>query len=400
MRAALAAALAAGLLLVASGCGSSNAATSSISSDAASLVPASALAYVSADANLNADAWKGIEKLTGPLKFDSAAVGDQLNIAVLGVEQGNPEAIAIVKPKDEAKLQALASKFDKGSEHYTIQKIDGWSVVADSADAFQEVREAAASTSLADKQEFKQALSQLDGNAVAFAYADGALAKQLPANVQPLVGSPRWFTAQLRGDKNELRLDAHAVGWAAVAYKPTLLRDVPSGSILVVSFRNASQLPFAFLKPYVKGINGEGVFYIVPGAILPVVTLEVRPSNPAAAMATFHKVAKQIGNNLPVNVQRHGGKVVLTTAQAGLGTGGKSILDDKAFKDALAAADVPNEVSWLAYADVQRLAPLAEAFSSLFQKNGSKAQLKLPQDLNTLTAYGASGRLGARVTLR
>jgi hypothetical protein len=61
---------------------------------------------------------------------------------------------------------------------------------------------------------------------------------------------------------------------------------------------------------------------------------------------------------------------------------------------------VPDEVSWLAYADVQRLAPLAEAFSSLFQKNGSKAQLKLPQDLNTLTAYGASGRLGARVTLR
>jgi hypothetical protein len=400
MRAALAAALAAGLLLVASGCGSGNAATTSISSDAASLVPASALAYVSADANLNADAWKGIQKLTGPLKFDSAAVGDQLNIAVLDVENGKPEAIAIVKPKDEAKLQALASKFDQGNEHYTIQKIAGWSVVADSSDAFQAVRNAAAGTSLADTQEFKQALSQLDGDAVAFAFANGALAKQLPANVRPLVGSPQWFTAQLRGDKDELKLDAHAVGWSTVAYKPTLLRDVPAGSILVVSFRNASQLPFAFLKPYVKGINGEGVLYIVPGAILPVVTLEVRPADPAAAMSTLRKIAKQIGNNLPVNVQRHGGKVILTTAQAGFGTGGKSILDDKAFKDALAAANVPDEVSWLAYADIRRLAPLAEAFSSLLQKNGSRSQLKLPEDLNTLTAYGASGRLGARVTLR
>jgi len=53
MRAALAA-LALGLVLVAAGCGSSTAATSTSSgTDAASLVPATALAYVSADANLD-----------------------------------------------------------------------------------------------------------------------------------------------------------------------------------------------------------------------------------------------------------------------------------------------------------------------------------------------------------
>jgi hypothetical protein len=401
MRAALVVALAAGLLLVATGCGSSNAATSSISSDAASLVPPSALAYVSADSSLNSDAWSAIKKLTGPLKFDTAAVGDQLNLAVVGIDNGKPETIAIVKPKDEAKLRTLAAKYDQGNEHYTVQHVGDWSVVADSAEAFQAVRNANAGTSLADTEEFKQALTQLDGNAVAFAYANGVLAKQLPANVRPLVGSPKWFTAQLTGDKNELKLDVHATGWSPVAYKPTLLRDVPSGAILAVSFKDAAQLPFAFLKQYLRGVTGEGVLYIVPGAILPVMTLEVQPRNPAAAASTFRKIAKQVGKNVPLNVERRGNKVLLTTAQPGLGTGGKSILDDKPFKDALAAADAPDEVTWLAYADIQRLAPLAEAFAPLLlNKNGRQTKIEIPKSLDTLVAYGSSGGLAARVTLR
>jgi hypothetical protein len=397
MRAAVAAALAAGLLLVASGCGSSSAASSSVSADAAALVPPSALAYVSADSSLNSEGWTAIKKLTGPIDFDKAAVGDQLNVAVLAVEHGKPEAIAIVKPEDKAKLQALAAEFDQGDEHYTVQQVDGWSVVADSSEAFQAVRKASSGPSLADTEEFKKAQSQLNGGALAFAYAKGELVKQLPAGIRPLLGSPEWLTAQVLGDKKELTLDVHETGWSAVASKPTLLSDVPSGAILVVTFQDPAQVPY--LQQYLEGISGEGVLYIVPGAILPVITLEVRPDDPAAAMATFRKVAKQIGSNLPLNVERRGDKVLLTTAEPGI-TAAKSVLDDKAFKDALAAADAPKEVSWLAYADINRLAPLVEAFGPLLQQNGSKSQIKLPKDLDTLTAFGSSGRLVAHVTLR
>jgi hypothetical protein len=297
-------------------------------------------------------------------------------------------------------LRTLARKFDQGDEHYTVQHVGAWSVVADSSEAFEAVRDASTGTSLADTEEFKQAVTRVDSDAVAFAYANGALAKQLPANIRPLVGPAKWFTAQLRGHKNELKLDVHAVGSSSVEYKPELLRDVPSGAILAVSFKNASELPFAFLKPYLKGIDGEGVLYIVPGAILPVIALEVRPTDPAAAIAAFRRIAAQVGRNVPLNVERRGNKVLLTTAQRGLGTGGKSIVDDKSFKDALAAADVPETVSWLAYADIQRLRPLVEAFGPLLQRDKAKRQVKLPPDLNTLTAYGASGRTGARVTLR
>ena len=93
MRAALAA-LALGLVLVAAGCGSSTAATSTSSgTDAASLVPSSALAYVSADANLESESWKIVDDLFGPIgdgvdyKNDIApALGDRVNLAVLRVD--------------------------------------------------------------------------------------------------------------------------------------------------------------------------------------------------------------------------------------------------------------------------------------------------------------------------
>src|SRR6266567_5851567 len=211
MRAVLAA-LALGLVLVASGCGSSTAATrTSSGTDAASLVPADALAYVSADANLDSQSWQVLTDLFGPLdtKLDykrdvQPALGDRVNLAVLGIDNGKPEAVAIVQPKDVEKLQALAKKFDKGSEHYTVESIGGWSVVADSTTAFQSVRSADSGNSLADSGDFKSAMSQIGDVSFATAYASGSGVAQLPAKLRALVragGSPRWVAAGINVDK-------------------------------------------------------------------------------------------------------------------------------------------------------------------------------------------------------
>ena len=210
MRAA-AAALALGLLLVAAGCGNSTAATGTSSgTDAASLVPASALAYVSADANLDSESWQVITDLLGPIGTDAdykrdikPALGERVNLAVLGVENGKPEAIAIVKPTDVGKLQALAKRFDQGSEHYTVESIGGWSVVGDSAASFQAVRDANTGGSLADDADFKSAMSQVGDSTFATAYASGAGVGQLPAKLRALVrvaGSPRWVAAGITAD--------------------------------------------------------------------------------------------------------------------------------------------------------------------------------------------------------
>ncbi len=428
MRAA-AAALALGLLLVAAGCGNSTAATGTSSgTDAASLVPASALAYVSVDANLDSQSWQVVSDLVGPIgtgvdyKRDiHPALGDRVNLAVLGVDNGKPEAVAIVQPTDVAKLQALAKKFDQGTEHYTVENIGGWSVVADSAAAFQAVRDASTGSSLADSADFKSAMSQVGGAAFATAYASGSGAEQLPAKLRALVraaGSPRWVAARITADKSALHLEARAAGAATpAAYKPALLGDVPSGAILAVSFKDVNQLLAriqaeptlrASLPTFLNGLSslgGEGVLYLLPGTLLPVVTLELQPRDPAAAMNSLRALAAKAAKVLPLRVERHGSYVLLTNAAAGASPGSGSLIEDQPFKDALAAADVPAEVTWLAYADIQRLAPILQALASLTGKGQAKpsSTLKL-EKFGTLVAFGArsgsTSRLEVRLTVR
>ena len=428
MRAA-AAALALGLLLVAAGCGNSTAATGTSSgTDAASLVPASALAYVSVDANLDSQSWQVVSDLVGPIGTGAdykrdihPALGDRVNLAVLGVDNGKPEAVAIVQPTDVAKLQALAKKFDQGTEHYTVENIGGWSVVADSAAAFQAVRDASTGSSLADSADFKSAMSQVGGAAFATAYASGSGAEQLPAKLRALVraaGSPRWVAARITADKSALHLEARAAGAATpAAYKPALLGDVPSGAILAVSFKDVNQLLAriqaeptlrASLPPFLNGLSslgGEGVLYLLPGTLLPVVTLELQPRDPAAAMNSLRALAAKAAKVLPLRVERHGSYVLLTNAAAGASPGSGSLIEDQPFKDALAAADVPAEVTWLAYADIQRLAPILQALASLTGKGQAKpsSTLKL-EKFGTLVAFGArsgsTSRLEVRLTVR
>jgi hypothetical protein len=429
MRAA-AVALALGLLLVAAGCGNSIAATGTSSgTDAASLVPPSALAYVSADANLDSQSWQVVKDLLGPIVGNDAdykrdiqpALGDRVNLAVLGVEDGKPEAVAIVKPTDVAKLQALAKKFDQGTEHYTVESIGGWSVVADSAEAFQSVRDANTGSSLADNADFKSAMSQVGGASFVTAYASGSGVEQLPAKLRALVrvaGSPRWVAAGITADKSALHLDVRAAGASTqAAYKPALLADVPSGAILAVSFKNLNQLLARIqaeptlrssLPPFLSGLKslrGEGVLYLLPGTLLPVVTLEVQSANPAAAAKSLRALAAKAAKMLPLHVERHGNKVLLTNAAAGAGHGSGSLVDDQPFKDALAAADAPDEVTWLAYADIQRLAPILQALAALTGSGQSKPSTTLKlEKFGTLVAFGArSGsttRLEARLTTR
>ncbi len=429
MRAAIAA-LALGLVLVAAGCGSGTAATSpSSGTDAASFVPASALAYVSADANLDSESWQIVKDLFGPIgggvdyKNDiKPALGDRVNLAVLRVDNGKPEAVALVKPTDDAKLAALAKKFDRGTEHYTVEKIGGWSVVADSAENFQAVRNADSGNALADSPDFKSAMSQVGAAGFATAYASASGVQQLPPKLRALVrvaGSPRWAAAGINVDKHAVHLETRAVGGSTPpAYQPALLRDVPSGAILAVSFKDVNQLLAriqaeptlrASIPPLVTGLRslgGEGVLYLLQGTLLPVVTLEVQPADPAAAATSLRALAAKAERVLPLRVERRGKKVLLTNAPPGFSPGSASLVDDQPFKDALAAADVPAKVTWLAYADIQRLGPILQALASLTGKGQTKPSTTVKlEKFGTLVAFGAknsgsSTSLEARLTIR
>ena len=428
MRAAVAAALAACFLLVAAGCGSSTAARGQTGGDAAQLVPPTALAFATADANLDSAQWATVKDLFGPIELPKGvdyrsdvkpAIGDQLNVAVLGIQNGKPEAVAIVKPDDAAKLSKLAAKLDQGAEHYTVQQIAGWSVVADSPEAFQAVRTASSGTSLADNANYRSAKSQLGGSALATAYATGKGAQALPEKMRAFFrvgGSPQWVAARVTAEDNAVRLDARGSGATGpAAYEPTLLGDVPSGAILAVSFKDVDELLARLraeptlrrsLPPFatkLNGLSGEGVLYVLPASIIPVVTLEVRPQDPASATRALQAIASQVGSNLPLHVKREGRKVLLTNAAAGPGSGSSgALVDDRQFKDALAAADVPKDVTWLAYADMPRLRPLLQAFSALMSTKDRKTTFESNDKVGIFVAYGArvgpASRLVVRVT--
>jgi Protein of unknown function (DUF3352) len=443
----VAAALAVGFALAAAGCGSveRTSAAGELGRDAATLVPPDSLAFVSIDTRLDSEQWQVVEDLTGGLKLLRSslreqnldlerdvrpALGDELNLAVLGLDAGKPEAVALAKPEDEAKLRALAAKFDEGDEHYTVERIGGWSVVADSAAAFEKVRGAESGRSLADVQWFQEASSQVSGDALALAYADGAGLQQLPAKLAALVrasGSPSWVAARAAADKEAVQVEVQAgsPSPAPAVYRPRLLREVPSGAILALSFKNTDRalkrlaaepaleasireverslgLTLASLMP---GLRGEGVFYVLPGALLPIFVLEVESPSPQAAARALRLVAARIkaktGNALPVQVLTRGNRVFLTDGMAPPSSTGALLVDDQGFKDALAAADVPAEVSWLAYADLQRLTPLVQALSQLLGRTPPSAtETQSLERLDTLVAFGAQSGQTSRVVLR
>jgi hypothetical protein len=434
MRAALAA-LAGALLVVASGCGGASGGNAAAGRDSAGLVPPGALAFASVDTHLDSAGWKTIERLTGGLPMlqqalrkqglqleqdVKPALGDELGVAVLGVDNGRPEAIALTQSQDEAKLRTLASKFDRGTEHYTVERIGGWSVVADSKEAFDAVRGAQSGRSLADVPEFQAAAKELGGGSIAFAYASGAGLQKVAAGLGDLAasgGTPRWAAAQVTADGSAVRVKARLESTSAAAsssYEPRLLKDVPSGALLAVSFKDAQTglkrfagaiplgLPLADLAP---ALRGEGVFYLAQGVVIPTLVLELDSPDPAAAATALRAVATRLtakaGGAVKLNVLRQGSRVYLTNG-ASIPSPGARLVDDQPFKDALAAAHVPKDVTFLAYADVQRLAPVLQALSQLLAPSSRPGANGLEglDRLGTLVAFGARAGSASRIELR
>jgi len=198
-------------------------------------------------------------------------------------------------------------------------------------------------------------------------------------------------------------------------YKPMLLRDVPSGAIAAVSFKDLDKplaqlhgvdrylgVPLAQLLP---ALRGEGAFYVLQGTLVPTFALEVQSPDPAAAegalRAAAAKIKTQLGGALVVRVARYGSRVVLTNAPPSTSTSGGSLVDDQPFKDALAAAGAPDRVTFLAYADVQRLKPLLETLAQLAGgTSSSSTQLSRLDRIDNVVAFGTPSRLVVRAVLK
>ena len=451
----LAAAGLAALALSTAACGESGASTAGMpGSDAAQLVPPNALALVSTSSDLDTPQWRRLDRLTRGLParerivrivrvalaserldFDrdvEPALGPELDVAVLDGEDGEPEVAALAQPDDEAKLKSLAYLYSQGDEHYTVERVGAWSVVADSRAAFEAVRAARDGRSLADESSFQTATHRLGPDALARVYVDAAATAQLPPRLRALagaVGDPRWAAASIAAEDDAIRVRVAADRTAATAtpYVPRLLRDVPSGASLAVSFarldgllsRLAAEPALAPLAKDVREYLGvglaelapllraEGVLYARAAGILPTFALELAAARPAEAAAVLTRVADRVnadaGALLRLSVTTRGGRVVLATspqAAAELAASGPKLVDDERFKDAVAAADVPDQVTGLLYADVGELLPLVQAAAAAFGSPLSAEATTTLERLRTIVAYGAADAATSRLDIR
>jgi hypothetical protein len=443
MRALLAAALSA-LLLVAAGCGGGGSAGvaqgATLGADSAQLVPPDAAAFVSVDSNLDSAQWQRVDDLTkrfparAKLLDDlrsqlqkrglswqddvAPALGDELDVAVLGSGK-NSEYVAYAKPDDVAKLRTLATKLSAGSDKYTVEQIGGWSVVADSQELFAQVRTAQNGRSLADVAAFDDAWASVSGDALARSYVSGkALAAETKAfRLAKLTAQADWFAARVAADGDALRLEVarHPQSAVAAAKRLALLGDVPSGASLAVAFQGGSdllaqvsgtklgaQLPLKQLGPL---LTGEGVLYVRPSGLLPLFALEVVPKDPQAALAAARALVQSLAGKLglvPLSAQLVGGKVVISdgpAAAAALRSGPK-LVDDSTYKDAVSSAGVPAQTTYLVYADVTGLAPFIQLLAQSL--GGQTADQKLGGNLEhvgTVVAWSSKEGGTARLHL-
>ena len=221
--------------------------------------------------------------------------------------------------------------------------------------------------SLADSSTFQTAWSSLTDDVLAQAYFKPQTARDVD-----------WIAADVRADSTALRLDAivEPHGALPTLTGSSLLGDVPSGAALAISFRGSAdltaklsslQLPARFanrlpLKRLAPLFAGGGVAYARASGLVPDFAVELAPNDPQAALATVRSLLESVGTRLgplQLTAQVSGGKLVIADSPSAVAAlrGGSKLVDDAAFKDALAKAGVPAQRSFLAYADVAQLAP-------------------------------------------
>ena len=458
-------AAAAAVGLAAAGCGSSGAASSSLGG-AASVAPSNAVAFVALDSDLSSGQWDAVDGLLQKFpahdqllahlrtsfeqhaKLNWAndvkpALGSELDLVALPGKQ--PQLVGLTQGGDQAKLDALLRKLDKG---IVSARIAGWTAFSSSQEALDAVT--SATTKLSDNNTYRAAVAKLAGDALVRAYANRAEAQQLLASLgkqAPAAATPpiAWASAEIvvAGDGvrvNGYSRDGSTVGVAPrfrrtppAPYTSNLVDEIPSGVLLVADFPvTPGQFQFSdtgampaplkkflglsptFLAELDDVLGGETAVYVRPGLPIPEVTIVTQPSDTALAERSLADVLKTLRQSIgqsggfsggfnpagiPIVHEVVGGQLIISTSQQGIAdfrSAGPKLASDPSFTAALQTSEMPAQTTGFLYVNLARSLPLVQAFAPLLG-------LKLPAGattdvsaLKTLTAYGT--RVGEEAT--
>jgi hypothetical protein len=440
---ALLAALLGSVALVVAGCSSSNAATTA--PDASSLAPRDAGALVVVDTDLASTQWRNAQTLLARIPGASKAVNGALSQIggvkgldvtkdvgpalgtqlVVVVPAGARHPVLLVRPDDSKKLDALLAK---GTKRHVTGDVDGWTAVATTQKELDAYRSALAKGALAGSSAYAKATAGLPGESLARGYVSGAgLAKVMGSAAgmaQSLAGSGRHARSSSAGraaspigtigfaisaTEHAFRLDGSLLAKndvAATSFTPTLLAKVPADALAALTFDGAgrgrklidqalkqggTQLATVEkqlgvkLGDLVAALDGEGVLYVRAGALVPEITLAVRPQDAAQARATFETLAAKLGQGaggaaLPLpgfklTVTTANGVVLVSTAAAVASTfgSGPGLTSTARFRAAARDVGFHGKTGGLLYVDVHALGPLLQLALGAFGGGGSGA---------------------------
>jgi hypothetical protein len=292
---------------------------------------------------------------------------------------------------------------------------------------------------LSDDDEFNDAIDDLPDGGLATVFArPGGL------NVQGFSGAPTaaafdWFAASVAARDDGVEIDGEVrVDDEPKSYEPTLLRRVPAGAVLAVSFDGArdafdklAESPGLPLPPIeeVLGVKledilglleGQGVVYVRPGLPIPEVTLAVETEDESEAVETVDRIARKLAGDVQVTESggvelhsiRHDRVQITWAAEDGvlLVSSGRhaledfrsddaKLVDETAFGRAAAKVDLGDETSGFVYVDMHRASELIDGIADLADADVPPELARNLEPIESLAVNADGSRFHAFLTI-
>ncbi len=367
------------------GCGGNDTAGAS----AIGLAPADAVGYVELDTSLDSDQWNKVQALLDRFpsrpqlvaELDKQLSEEQLQwerdvepalgdtVAAIWASNTADDVVVATQPDDEAKLRALVDKLaEQANTEYVIGEVDGWTVVAEQQSAIDALT--SGDGELADNDGYQAALDELPDERLAFGWVSK---RAMPSNFPKLEFEWLAGAIEARDDGAAATFVERSTAEAGANYTSRRIDEAPADALVFLSFdtkslrgQTSALAPLANLlgvrvDQLVADIEGEGAFWVLPAPGFPEVTLVLTTSSPERTQQQLRQLLE--GAPLPVRVAVVGDEVVATTATSPAqalerARVGGTLADDEDFREAKAAAGMPDETGGFLYVDVADALPL------------------------------------------
>ncbi len=359
-----------------------------------------------------------------------SSVGPEVDIVVLDLNASS-QAVGLTQPRDKQEFVRLLEQGDQPAKHTTV---GDWVVFSDSQAALDAFSAAQSGDKLAGKSSFIEAMDKLPAAALAKAYVDGngvnqGLRKQFQGRVPGGIGGLdklNWLAASLEAQSDGAAVSVVADGieqGAAKDFSSDLVERAPQGALLFATFK-ADEKSFDQLTQGAGGaiieqalgvklsdlaqlFNGETAVWVSAGTPIPEVTV-VLGGDPKRSLETLDKLAAKAallgGGGSPTKTSVGGvpmtmvplgplsvyygevdGKVLVTDTPNAVrdfsSGGGSSLADDPTYKDAVAAAGMPESNGGFLYVNIP---DAVAAFTSITSGSGNAISPEVEANLRPL----------------